>query len=383
MERREAGAGGPRISRRALLAGTAAIGAGVSLSHGGARLARAAAPRQQPPNESPYKVGIAIGGEQFSPPLLVEYAVLAEQAGFDGAWVTDHLQPWQENEGHATQAWVALGAIGSRTSRAMFGTGVTTPTFRYRPEIVAQTFATLGALYPGRIFLGIGSGESMNEVPGGGGFAPYAERAARMAEAITLIRRLWSGERVSSEGPYYPIPAPGLRIYDLPAQPIPIYVAASGPNSARIAGQLGDGWITDAKSAVDPAMRAAFADGARAAGKDPARLPIRVESFMVVGGEPEANEAAALWRFSPIGFKELLYEPDPRVIQARAEAELTLHDVWGDWTVSTNPADHAQNVRKFWDAGVHEVWVHSGQQDQRRVMDFYASQVLPLLADRP
>src|SRR3989304_1729264 len=138
-------------------------------------------------------VGYVLSHEQFAPGELIEYAVAAEAAGFDAVWASDHFHPWQDNQGHAGHAWITLAAIGQRTGRVTMGTAVTCPIYRYNPAIVAQAFATLGLLYPGRVFLGAGTGEAVNEAPAGGGWGPYRERLARLREAITLIRRLWAG----------------------------------------------------------------------------------------------------------------------------------------------------------------------------------------------
>src|SRR5438105_14452472 len=132
-------------------------------------------------------VGFVLAHEQFPAPQLVELGVLAEQTGWDMVWTSDHFQPWQDNEGHCGFAWVTLAALGQRTQRIPFGTGVTCPTYRYRPAIVAEAFATLGLLYPGRVFLGVGAGEALNEVPADGGWGAYKERAGRLAEAVEVI----------------------------------------------------------------------------------------------------------------------------------------------------------------------------------------------------
>src|SRR3954470_22351787 len=189
------------------------------------------------------RIGYVLSHEQYLPGALIEHAVLAEQAGFDGGWSRDHFHPRMHQQGHATHALVTLGALGQRTERLVMGTGVTCPTYRYRPTEIAQAFATLGVLYPGRVFLGVGSGEALNELPAGNGWGGYRERAARMREAVQLIQRLWTGEWVDHQGEYYTFSA--ARIYALPPQPVPIYIAASGPRSARLAGELADGWITD------------------------------------------------------------------------------------------------------------------------------------------
>jgi len=148
----------------------------------------------------PLQIGYVAAHEQFPGPELVEYGVLAEQAGFDIMWASDHFHPWQHNQGHATQAWLTLAALGQRTQRIVMGTGVTCPTYRYNPAIVAQTFASLGVFYPGRVFLGVGTGEALNEAPSGGGWGPYKERAARLREALTLIERLWTEDWVTYRG---------------------------------------------------------------------------------------------------------------------------------------------------------------------------------------
>jgi F420-dependent hydroxymycolic acid dehydrogenase len=166
-------------------------------------------------------VGLALSHEQFPLPQLVELGVQAEQAGFAAVWASDHFEPWQDNLGHCGLAWVTLAALGQRTQRLLLGTGVTCPSYRYRPQLVAQAFASLGLLSPGRVFLGVGAGEAVNEVPGGGGWGDYKERTARLEEAVTLIRRLWTGEWVSHQGRYYPVEQ--ARLYDVPSPPVPIY----------------------------------------------------------------------------------------------------------------------------------------------------------------
>src|SRR5438874_4529310 len=192
--------------------------------------------RSMPASARRRNVGYVLSCEQFAPTQIVQHAVLAESAGFEHAWISDHFHPWMDNQGHAGHPWVLLGAIGQRTQRIELGTAVTCPSYRYRPPEVAQGFATLGSLDPGRIFLGLGGGEAFNELPTGGGWGPYRERAARLAEATRLLQRLWTGEWITSDGPYYPVH--NVKIYDLPPQPVPIYLAASGPKSARLAGEL-------------------------------------------------------------------------------------------------------------------------------------------------
>jgi TAT-translocated FGD2 family F420-dependent dehydrogenase len=322
-------------------------------------------------------VGLALPHEQFPVPKLIEFSVLAEQAGFAAVWASDHFQPWQDNQGHCGLAWVTLAALGQRTQRLLLGTGVTCPSYRYRPQIVAQAFASLGLLYPGRVFLGVGAGEAVNEIPGGGGWGDYEERAARMEEAVTLIRRLWTGEWVRHQGRYYPVDQ--ARLYDVPSQPVPIYVAAGGPKSMALAGKIGDGLVSQASQ---PELRQAFEQGAQAAGKQPASMPILVEQYVVVGDRHEAERWAPLWRFLPRS-ASYLNDPDPRSIQRRAEQDVPLEQAYSTWVVSEDPQAHLQALEKLIDGGVTHIFLHFPQQDQAKVIKFYSEQVLPKLSQTP
>ena len=326
-------------------------------------------------------IGFVLAHEQFAPSDLVEYAVAAEEAGFDAVWASDHFHPWQENQGHCGHAWITLAAIGQRTSRIAMGTGVTCPIYRYHPAIVAQAFASLGALYPGRVFLGLGTGEALNEAAAGGGWGPYRERAARLREAITLIRRLWTEDWVTSEGPAFPLP--DARLYTKPSRPVPIYVAASGPKSAALAGEIGDGWITSADAVPPPPEVArAFRDGAALAGKDPKGLPVLVEFYAVVGDEEEALEAARLWLFGPV-MHDVIGLSDPRVIQRRAEEISSPERTRRPWVVSRDAHVHVEGIERVFAAGATQVYVHSPQADQRKVIEFYAREVLPAVSRAP
>src|SRR5277367_1365323 len=155
-------------------------------------------------NGSVLKLGYKASAEQFGPTELLQFSCLAEQSGFDSVFISDHFQPWKHHGGHAPYSLAWLGALGARTSRITIGTSVMTPTFRYHPAVVAQAFATLGVMFPGRVVLGVGTGESLNEVPASAiAWPEQKERTARFREAVRLIRALWSGERVSFEGEYY------------------------------------------------------------------------------------------------------------------------------------------------------------------------------------
>jgi F420-dependent hydroxymycolic acid dehydrogenase len=257
--------------------------------------------------------------------------------------------------------------------------GSQVPNIRYRPAIVAQAFASLAAFAPGRVFLGLGSGEALNEVPAGGGWDSPAGRIDRMLEAAVLIRQLWTGEWTTHNGRYYQVQ--NARMYDPPPQPVPIYVAASGTRAARAAGELGDGWSTVGDGVHAEDSRKAFRKGAESAGKNPDQLRVLVESFVVVGSTSEAEEAARLWRFSPLGFAQLLDDPDPRHIQHRAEQQVKLQDVYARWTVGEDPNAHVRTIEKLAAAGTTDVFIHTGQSDQPHVIDFYGREVLPRIRE--
>ncbi len=215
------------------------------------------------------RLGYKASAEQFGPAELLRFSVLAEDLGFDSVFISDHFQPWRHTGGHAPFAMSWLGALGAKTERIVMCTSVLTPTFRYPPAVVAQAFGTLGSLFPGRIILGVGTGESLNEVPATGMAWPeQKERTLRLKEALTLIRQLWREDRVSFEGQYYRTEK--ASIYDRPAQPVPIYVAGAGPLISKYAGQSAEGFICTSGKAPDlyrETLLPAVAAGRAAAGR--------------------------------------------------------------------------------------------------------------------
>jgi TAT-translocated FGD2 family F420-dependent dehydrogenase len=319
-------------------------------------------------------VGFMLAHEQFAAPHLAEIGEAAAQAGFGLLATSDHFQPWQTNEAHCGEAWVTLGALGSRIAPAWMGTTVTCPILRYHPAVVAEAFATLAHFYPGRIFLGVGSGEALNEQAATGQWPTWRERWDRLIEAIAIIRALWSGDRVSHRGAYYNVEA---RMTDPPSQPIPLLTAANGKKSMRLAGQYGDGLVTD--PLTWRRFRSEWQEGARHAGKNPDRMPVLVEQFVVVGDRRDAAQAAKLWRFLPKAFKQYYDIRDPAEVQREAEAEIPIDEIVADWPVGTDPTIHVQALERLFDSGVTIVNVHSGQPDQQKVIDFYGRFVLPKL----
>ena len=354
-----------RVAAGAGLLGTAGFGSGCG--HPGTDHGKPAAP----PPPAGKGVGVTLSHEQFRTDQLVAQAQAAEQAGFQYVWASDHIQPWQDNEGHSMFPWITLALVGHSTSRISFGTGVTCPIYRYHPAVVAQAFASLALLNPGRVFLGVGTGERLNEQATTNMFGKYTERHDRLIEAITLIRQLWSGARTSFAGRYFQTNA--LKLYDTPPTPPPIFVAAAGPKSATMAGQYGDGWITQARDLTNPKLVDAFNAGARAAGRDPATLGKRVELFAVVGDNAEAARAAALWRFTA----GAVDQPNPVDIQRAADAN-PIDKVVANWTVGTDATTHVKAVQAVLDAGAIP-FLHFPQDDPVSAINFYRGNVLPQL----
>ena len=360
------------ISRRSFgqfAAGASMLGAAGLAAGCGSK--QPANPPAAPPASSGPGVGFVLSHEQFTTAQLVDQAEAAEHAGFRSLWASDHLQPWQDNEGHSMFPWIALALVGQRTNHIPFGTGVTCPIYRYHPTTVAQAFASLAVLHPGRVFLGVGTGERLNEQAATTQFGPYRERHDRLIEAVQLIRQLWGGQRISFQGNYFQTNQ--LKLYDPPPSPPPIFVAAGGPKSAHLAGRYGDGWITEAGGVKSQKLVAAFNQGAHDSGRDPATLGKRAEMFAVVGDQNEITHAVELWRFTG----GAVDQPNPVAIQQAAQGN-PLDRVIKGWTTGTDPATHIKAVQAVLDAGATP-FLHFAQQDPIAAIDFYRANVLPRL----
>jgi TAT-translocated FGD2 family F420-dependent dehydrogenase len=318
-------------------------------------------------------VSFMLPHEQFPVTELIELGQAAANVGFGVLSTSDHFQPWQANEGHCGAAWVTLGALTGRVQTWM-GTTVTCPILRYQPAVVAQAFSTLGQLHPGRIFLGVGSGEAINEAAVTGDWPGWQERWDRMAEAIGIIRALWSGQTVSHHGQFYSVAG---RLYDPPPQPIPLLVAGNGQKSIQLAGKYGDGLITDPRTWKN--YKGEWQEAAREAGKNPDEMPVLVEHWIVAGDQNEAKQQAELWRFLPKVFKKYYNNPDPVAIMQQADKEVTLDQVTAEWIIGIDPTAHIEMICDLWDSGVAIVNVHSPQADLSKVIDFYGRLVLPNL----
>ncbi|MDP9094114.1 MAG: glucose-6-phosphate dehydrogenase (coenzyme-F420) [Actinomycetota bacterium] len=326
------------------------------------------------------KLGYKASNEQFPPRELLRYGVVAEECGFDSVFVSDHLQPWRHDGGHAPFAMSWLGALGASTERITIGTSVLTPTFRYHPAIVAQAFATLGCLFPGRVVLGMGTGESMNEVALGLQWPDGKERFARFREAVGLIRQLWSEQRVSFEGQYYRTDK--ATIYDVPEHPVPIFLAGSGPAATRYAGRVGDGYITTSGKAPElytETLLPAIADGAQKAGRHLADLEMMIEVKVSFDHDRDAAmRATHFWGALGLSAEQKSGVEDPVEMQRLAD-ELSVDQTARRFIVSTDADEHVAQIRRYIDLGFNHLVFHAPGPDQERFLRLYGEEILPRL----
>ncbi len=330
------------------------------------------------------KLGYKASAEQFAPTALLDFSTLAEQVGFDSVFVSDHFQPWKHTDGHAPSALAWLGALGARTQRAVIGTSVLTPTFRYHPSMVAQVFGTLGAMFPGRVILGVGTGESLNEVPATGMKWPETkERFARLREAIQLIRRLWREDHVSFQGEYYR--TENATIYDKPGKPVPIYVAAAGPAVAKYAGRGGDGFICTSGKKWDlytETLLPNVAEGIKASAAPKPDYDRMIEMKVSFDTDREqARQDTRHWAALALTPEEKVSVEDPREME-KLSAALPVERAESRWIVSSDPEEHVEKIRPYVELGFRHLVFHAPGPDQARFLKLYGEQVLPLLRRR-
>jgi coenzyme F420-dependent glucose-6-phosphate dehydrogenase len=328
------------------------------------------------------RLGYKASAEQFGPRPLLDFAVDAERNGFDSVFVSDHFQPWRHSDGHAPFAFAWLGATGERTQRILLGTSVVTPTFRYHPAIVAQAFGTLGSLNPGRVILGVGTGEHLNEGALGIAWPDNKERFARLREAVKLIRLLWTEQSVTFDGEYYK--TRNATIYDRPAQPIPIYVSAGGPQVAKFAGRAGDGLICTSGKGMElysEQLLPSFAEGASAEGRDPSALDKAIEVKVSYDTDrSRALEETKIWAALALPAEVKAGVDDPREMERLAR---DVEDVaYRRWLVSDDPDEHLEQLRPYIELGFNHLVFHSPTDDQAKFLDLYGSQILPRIRER-
>jgi coenzyme F420-dependent glucose-6-phosphate dehydrogenase len=327
------------------------------------------------------RIGYKASAEQFGVKELLTYGMLAEMAGMDSVWISDHFQPWRHSGGQAPFSLVWLGALGAKTSRVLMGTSALTPTFRYHPSVIAHSFGTLGSLFPGRIVLGIGTGESLNEVPSSGMVWPeQKERTARFKEAVTLIHRLWREERVSHEGEFYRTDK--ATIYDRPETPVPIYIAGAGPVMAKFAGEKGEGFICTSGKKWDlytetllPNLNA----GLEKAGRDKNSIDRMIE--MKVSYDSDYKRAlndTRFWGALALTPEEKMNVEDPLEMERLADS-LPIERAASRWIVTADPHEVVERVRPYAELGFNHLVFHAPGPDQERFLKLFSKHVMPLL----
>jgi len=330
------------------------------------------------------RLGYKASAEQFDPRKLLDFSVIAEEVGFDSVMVSDHFQPWRHNDGHAPYSLAWLAALGERTSRVTIGTSVATPTFRYHPSVVAQAIGTIGVLNPGRVILGIGTGEAMNEVPATGIEWPkFKERFGRLRESVELMRQLWTEDRVTFEGEYYQ--TKNATIYDRPDEPVPIYVAAAGPTASRFAGRVGDGFICTSGKAPElyrdtllPNVEIGLEKSGRSLNDIEKTIEMKVSFDTDI---KRAMEDTSWWAALALTPEEKMGVEDPIKLEKLADS-LSVERAASRWIVSDDADEHIEQIKPYIDLGFSHLVFHAPGPDQERFLRLYAKSVLPKLRDK-
>jgi len=326
-------------------------------------------------------VGYAAMLEQFGPQEVVGYQALAEEHGFSGCMAADHFQPWVPQQGQAAFVWNVLTAVGERT-RGDMGPGVTCPSFRFHPAMVAQAAATLEAMYPGRSWLGVGSGEALNEHVIAGYWPEAGERSLRMFEAVEVIKKLFdaslAGKDVKHEGRFFKLES--TRLWTMPSTPPPVLVATAGPINAKKTGKFADGIITvGAPLEKIGGLFAKFEEGAREAGKDPGTMPKVLQLHLSWAPTDEEAMANAMHQWPNGGMK--FPKADIRSpFDFEQMAKLVRpEDFDGRMVISSDPDVHRANIQKFVDLGFDRIYLHNVGRNQAEWIEVFGRDVLPKL----
>jgi G6PDH family F420-dependent oxidoreductase len=316
------------------------------------------------------ELGYALSSEEFPPNDLVEWAVQAEETGFSFALISDHFHPWVSRQGHSPFVWATIGGIAQRTTNLRLGTGVTVPIIRIHPAIIAQAAATAGAMMPGRFFLGVGTGENLNEHILGDRWPPIELRQDMLREAVEVIRQLWQGGSQTFYGDYYVVE--NAQIFTLPEQLPPILVAASGPSSGRLAGEIGEGLIS---TAPEEQIVEAFEDGNG-------------------GGKPKYGQMTVCWAADEATARKTALEiwptsgmPSPLTQELatpqhfeQVATTVTEEDVAQKVVCGPNPQPYLEKIKSYIDAGFDHIYLHQIGPDQPGFFDFSKKALLPEFA---
>jgi coenzyme F420-dependent glucose-6-phosphate dehydrogenase len=324
------------------------------------------------------RIGYAAMLEQFHPTELLDYCAAAEGAGFAaGFMVSEHFHPWTPQQGQSAFAWAFMGALGTRTTLP-FGTAVTCPGFRYHPAVIAHAAATLGAMFPGRFWLGLGAGEALNEHVIGGDWPEIGVRSSMMFEAIEVITKLFSGSVVRHRGDHFTLES--AKLYTRPEEPVRIYVATAGPLNARRTGKFADGMITVGAADEKIGMLwEKFEEGAREAGKDPKGMPKLLQihlSWAPTDGEAMDN-ALREWPNGGMAFpKQDIKNPEDFAAMARL---VRPEHFTNRCEVGADLSKQTENIQHYIDMGFDEIHLHNVGRNQKEFIDVFGREVLPNL----
>lgn len=313
------------------------------------------------------EIGYALSSEEHHPKDLVRYGQQAESAGFSFLSISDHFHPWTDTQGHSPFVWSVIGAIAATTSRIGLGTGVTCPLIRIHPAVIAQAAATSAALMPGRFYLGVGTGENLNEHILGDRWPSGADRLGMLEEAVEVIRSLWTGKATSHRGRFYTVDR--ARIYTLPDEPPPIMIAAVGPRATRIAGEMGDGLIS---TAPDAEIVKRFQ---KAGGADKPRYGM-IHVCWASDEETAKTTALEWWPNSALPGQLGVELAVPDFFEQAAEM-VSKEDIAEAVVCTPDPQRHLESIQEFEKAGFDHVYVHQVGPDQEGFLRFYEKEVLP------
>lgn len=322
-------------------------------------------------------IGYAAMMEQFTPTQLLDYSERAEKAGFPTVMASDHFHPWVPEQGQSGFSIAFMAALGERTNQR-FGPGVICPSFRYHPAIVAHMAATLEHMYPGRTYLGLGAGEALNEAIVGGVWPDGGVRSRMMFEAVEIIQKLFTGERVKHEGRYFHMDY--ARLYTCPDEPPPIYVATAGPINAQRTGRYTDGMITvGAPDERIEGLFERFERGAKQEGKDPSKLAriLQVHVSYAKTDDEATENAVKEWPNGGMAFpKADIRQPEDFQAMAKlVEAKHYKNRVF----ISSDPKQHLEYVQKYVNFGFDEIYIHNVGRNQEEFIEVYGEHVIPNL----
>ena len=319
------------------------------------------------------EIGYALSSEEFGPLDLVENARRAERAGFGFALISDHFHPWLDVQGESPFVWSTIGAIAQATETLAIGTGVTCPLIRTHPTIIAHAAATSAALMPGRFFLGVGTGENLNEHVLGDRWPNHEQRLEMLEEAVAVMRELWRGDLVTHRGAHYTVDR--ARLYTVPEEPPPIAVAAGGPAAAELAGRIGDAFVS---TAPDEELVQAFRD-AGGEGK-----PCYGQLTVCYGEDRDEAVKTAFEQWPNAGLGgELGQELAMPSHYEAACAVLAPHQVAKRVVCGPDPDEHRKAIAQFEDAGFSRVYLHQVGRNQEPFFAFYEREILPALQPAP